>query len=264
MVYIDSEDYDEKKDDLSQRLANGEKLFVISVYQTIGAGQNLQYPIPTGISTVSVNNIPSHKKDFDAIYLDKPTNVLVNMVDKLPEENFAKYIFQIEFLLAVGEINIPTAIGMIKNAFKTFSTQHKQSGYSPVNIYKCRSVDLALTKVIIQAIGRICRTPNKNSNIYIYADDAICDSIDLSTMYRPCNAEYIAFLSAVQKRKTIITDNDNTERLVNIANSTSDTVNRHIHSILSNDWTEDRIKNYKDSEQNNYKFIKCTCKYPGI
>ena len=46
VVVLDGTEYDGKKSDLIERLGKGEKLFVISVYQTIGAGQNLQYPFP--------------------------------------------------------------------------------------------------------------------------------------------------------------------------------------------------------------------------
>ena len=38
--------------------------------------------------------------DIDAIYLDRPTHLLVNIQsDELSEDNFVKYLFQLEFLL---------------------------------------------------------------------------------------------------------------------------------------------------------------------
>lgn len=49
IVFLFGEEYDRTKDDVKKRLSDGEKLFVISVYQTIGAGQNLQYPIPSDL-----------------------------------------------------------------------------------------------------------------------------------------------------------------------------------------------------------------------
>ena len=45
-VILDSADFDNKKDDILGVLANGQRRFVVSSYQTIGAGQNLQYSIP--------------------------------------------------------------------------------------------------------------------------------------------------------------------------------------------------------------------------
>ena len=57
VFYLDGSEYDDKKDNLIKRLSQGEKIFVISVYQTIGAGQNLQYPVPKALrdSLVTIN-----------------------------------------------------------------------------------------------------------------------------------------------------------------------------------------------------------------
>ena len=71
MVFIlEGNGFDEKKDQLVERLSKGEKLFVISAYQTIGAGQNIQYDIPADIygTLIKTNDRPcSKQKDFDAI-----------------------------------------------------------------------------------------------------------------------------------------------------------------------------------------------------
>ena len=57
MLYsINSEDYDAKRAEFIQRLSKGEKLFVISSYNTVGAGQNLQYKAPGNATIVAVND----------------------------------------------------------------------------------------------------------------------------------------------------------------------------------------------------------------
>ena len=40
------DEYDSMKNSIRSRLEKGDRIFVISTYQTLGAGQNLQYPIP--------------------------------------------------------------------------------------------------------------------------------------------------------------------------------------------------------------------------
>lgn len=50
------------------------------------------------------------------------------------------------------------------------------------DIYTKQSVVLLSTRYIIQAIGRICRTNQKNKDIYIYADNNIVDRIDVSVI----------------------------------------------------------------------------------
>lgn len=53
---INSEDYDAKRTEFIQRLSKGEKLFVISSYNTVGAGQNLQYKAPGNATIVAVTS----------------------------------------------------------------------------------------------------------------------------------------------------------------------------------------------------------------
>ena len=105
-----------------------EKLFVISVYQTIGAGQNLQYPIPEYLigRTVKINDRSlKNEKDFDAICLDKPTNLIVPLGDNLEEKEFVKYLFQMEFLQENSEISSYDTVINIKKAFKTYMLGHR-------------------------------------------------------------------------------------------------------------------------------------------
>ena len=55
----------------------------MSSYQTIGAGQNLQYKIPEGRKVVQLGEFVEGDKrflykDFDALYLGNITNMTVN------------------------------------------------------------------------------------------------------------------------------------------------------------------------------------------
>lgn len=117
VVQLDKENYDSKKDDIARRLYEGERLFVISVYQTIGVGQNLQYRIPECYKhqIITINDRPGDaEKDFDAIYLDKPTNLITNFINLCTYEDFLKYIYQIEMLQENGEISINDSETLIK------------------------------------------------------------------------------------------------------------------------------------------------------
>ncbi len=55
----------------------------MSTYQTLGKGQNLQYPIPKNIKTIQTYEADwvKKEKDYDAIYIDKPTNIIPNIND---------------------------------------------------------------------------------------------------------------------------------------------------------------------------------------
>lgn len=250
VLYMQSKDFNTKKSELNSRLLNGEKIFVISAYQTIGVGQNLQYDFNDDINLVKINNRTSLKqKDFDAIYLDKPTNVLVNLVNNIKEEDFVKYIYQVEFLKYHGEVPSSVAINRIKKAFKCFIGKNsiKDGSNLTVDLYKCTSVKLAITKIIIQAIGRICRTSYKNPNIYLYADSDLIDILDISTIDRPCNIEYKTLIEEIINNRHNFTNNE-LENICNKANNTSNVVYKYImNNLLAyDDWTEEKISRWNN------------------
>lgn len=246
IVFLDGSEYEDKKSNLIERLASGEKIFVISVYQTIGAGQNLQYPVPDFLSgqIVKTNDrCLRNEKDFDAIYLDKPTNLIVPLSDNMEEAEFVKYLFQMEFLQETSEVSAYGTMLNIKKAFKTFMMGHRNDD-DFANIYQKQSVMLLSTRYIIQAIGRICRTNQKNKNIYIYADDSIADSLDVSVVNgRIFNPEFVALVDII---KQVGVKSPEVMSLEDSASLKAVRVNKEIKNMLNNDWTEAKIKKWKE------------------
>lgn len=247
VVQLDGEEYDAKKDEITRRLGNGERLFVISVYQTIGAGQNLQYPVPASRmkELITVNDHPNNgHKDFDAIYLDMPTNLLTQLSPNLSEEEFVKYLFQVEMLQENAEVSVKTATAHIKKAFRCFSTKNMSSEYAE-NINNCRSVILLATRVIIQAVGRMCRTNLKPRDIYVFADSRIAERIDFSV----CNGRMFnrEFLELVDSLSSSARGRVGTQDLEfqNEAQLKSIRANKYINSMLREPWTENRIACWK-------------------
>ena len=191
---INSEGYDAKRTKVIQRLSNGEKLFVISSYNTVGAGQNLQYKAPVNAMIVAVNNYDrgDMEKDFDCIYLEKPTNLLVNVDSKkgIEAEDLVRFVYQMEFLMERGEVSRKDGIAVIKDAFICFNGGHTFSGKKG-EPYKTDSVNNFAIRTLIQAVGRICRTGLKNPDIYIYVDDTILRDYDFSSVeQRMLNPEF--------------------------------------------------------------------------
>ena len=222
VVQLDGEEYDAKKDEITKRLGNGERLFVISVYQTIGAGQNLQYPIPKARKgeLIAVNNHPGKdKKDFDAIYLDRPTNLLTQLSANLAEDAFVRYLFDVEMLQENAEISVKLATAHIKRAFRCFSTQNISNEYAD-SLYNCRSVILLATRVIIQAVGRMCRTNMKPKDIFVFADSKLAERMDFSICdWRMFNREFVELMNALNTascgRSDVQTANSRMRRSLN-------------------------------------------------
>ena len=257
VVKLDGVNYDSKKDEIFIRLSVGERLFVISTYQTIGAGQNLQYTIPDNVKNtiVKINNIrDSDEKDFDAIYLDMPTHIIVNSYDCInwTEEDFIKYLYQIEVLKNKCEISLDEARIRIKNAF----AGKNKSKNKLIDLFSLDSYKRATTKILIQAIGRMCRTNNKSPNIYIFVDSRIVDRIDYSICKdknRIMNHEFEALVDALEigkrKRDEAARKEDAKNRaLSDEAEGKSQRVHEAINNKLPGDkpWKFKNIPTWKD------------------
>lgn len=205
-VILDSADFDNKKDDILGALAKGQRRFVVSSYQTIGAGQNLQYDIPELLKgkLVHTNNFKEREqKDFDAIYLDKPTNVMVNMI--LPDvelDEMARYIYQCEYLCDNYEITQMVKDSNIRAAFDKLRGKNKFFN----SLLNTKSAQIAATKCLIQAVGRICRTNIKNPHIYIFAHDEIADVLYypiIEDESKDFNWEFRALVKEFKNNRTI-------------------------------------------------------------
>lgn len=170
-----SVDFDARKEALLSRLSKGDKVFVMTTYATVGAGQNLQYRIPTDVlpdirsicSSARVSRGDS--KDFDAIYLDMPTNVATIVRDG-DKETLLESLFDIESLQENHEIDVSDARTDIEASFSSYyGGLRRRSGKAMDR----SSYRMAYARRVIQAVGRICRTPFKNSTIRILADDTL-------------------------------------------------------------------------------------------
>lgn len=245
VAYLKSAEYDNEKNNILSRLANGEKIFVISTFQTVGAGQNLQYPVPEDLKDklICSNQFPpSEEKDFDAIYIDKPTNLFVNPENNWQEDNFVKYLFQTEFLQESGELSIKEAMAHIRKAFRCYVHEKVPEDYA-ANVHNLKSILMYSTRTVIQAIGRICRTNQKNPNIYIFADARLSDYIDTSVKNnRILNYEFLELIKLIPYEKPTTHGN---EILKNTALLNSNRISRKIYSMLQNKWTDTNILQWK-------------------
>ena len=258
---IDSEEYEEKHANLINRLSNGEKLFVLSSYQTIGAGQNLQYKTPNDVTVVNVNdfNRGDLVKDFDAIYLENPTHLLVNVstYDSLGDEELIRYIFQMESLMESGEISQSDGKSNIKFAFRKLSGERPPRDKKIGEAYKTDSVNNAANRVLIQAVGRICRTGLKNKDIYIYLDEEIFTKHDVTTVkHRMLNPEFVRIVETAPQNEKQRSEESYVLKLENRASQLS---SRHVQRInyLIRGWTTEKIEVWKELRE-------LCLKYPTI
>lgn len=173
---VNSQDFDYKFNSLQEKLAKGERVFVITTYQTIGSGKNIQYPIPDLQKDRVVMDPDDIRgtKDFEGIYLLSPTNLIqtLHFNSESKYDELSKYLFQQEYLYQNKYLTYYQLKSNVSNAFrKTF--------FGESNIFYTRNGDLDLhtLKISEQAVGRLCRCRNKNKNIYVYADYEVAERV---------------------------------------------------------------------------------------
>lgn len=173
---LQSAGFDSLFSSVKEDLQQGKKVFVLTTYQTIGSGKNIQYKISDSLRDLVVidENDAYMTKDFEAIYLLTPTNLLQRLSFDSEEKykHLSNYLFQQEYLFKNGYLTRPQAIRNIANGFR-------QTFWGETNASFTQNGDLYLhtLKVVIQAIGRICRCRNKNKQIYIYTDKEVVERI---------------------------------------------------------------------------------------
>lgn len=252
IVCLNGEEYDSQYAKLIARLSNGEKLFVLSSYYTVGAGQNLQYKKPDNVEVVEVNKWSrgDMEKDFDGIYLEKPTNLIVNVDshNSITNEELVRFIYQMEFMMERGEISRKDGIARIKDAFNYYSGGYSWSGRKSAP-YETLSVNNFAIRTLIQAVGRICRTGLKNKEIYIYVDEDIFKKYNLSQVEsRILNPEFRAIVEYTKNYGIAKSDENEVARLENIAGQQSIKAMQIIND-LKREWDDDSIEYWRQLRQ---------------
>lgn len=182
---FDSQNFDEEKQKLLDRLSKNEKIFVITAYQTLGAGQNVQYNAPTTEGLVQIfepfDKTKQPQKDFDGIYLDMPTNLLVNLKQEKPTEfDLNRRLFQVQMLAEKGDIAPIHLKYEVEEAFRSlFYTKmpFRKPPEGHPDLRKTSDFRQLVLQQIIQAVGRIGRTNWKNKNVRLLADFALVEPL---------------------------------------------------------------------------------------
>lgn len=171
VVFLNKTTLDSERSRLDELLGSGRKMFVITTYGTLGAGQNLQYTFNEAEPVAPINGFGRNtKKDYNAIYVEKPTNIIpFYPVQGGTPAQLMEHIFTLEYLFQNREITESLKIDGIKAAFLGSRALLPIRG-------KCndtRSARLNAAGTVIQAIGRICRTNMKSPKIHIFADSGL-------------------------------------------------------------------------------------------
>lgn len=236
LFILTGNDYEEKKQELQDRLYSGERIFVMSSYATIGAGQNLIYKIPKNNKVIYLDKKDKTdsryvNKDFDALYLGDITHLAVNTYqeDKISAQELLKMLFQVEELSYNGEISRAVKEQMIKLAFRSYAGDEQ---YTYNALAKTRSVRMLATRAVLQAVGRMCRTFVKSPDIYIFIESELLEKLYAGELKkRVLPPELKAIVELREQFGTEYSDEEN--RLLNLAEKISSEGAALLNRILS-------------------------------
>lgn len=257
-IFVDSENYDSLSSILAKTLGKNKKVVVISSYASIGAGVNLQYDkafYKGDLLSYKTLNYIDDKKDFDEIFLGDLTYSEPVLNDETTNNERLKYLYLLQEFYYLGLL--------IQKDFKdNVKTIFRANGYNSMNLKHKKHFDLAMVSQIIQAIGRITRTNNKNKNIYIYYSLNLIDRFN-DIVFANEIFEYEFLPPETQKlfddlqekiKKPKPMQND---MIINKANYISDQGHKFIKGLLARNWSDDDIALWKQLRE-------IVLKYPTI
>lgn len=245
LAILRSADFDIQKAKLIQRLGKGEKIFIVSSYQTLGAGQNLQYPawdkenLVELVPADDVSDKRHHYKDIDAIYLADITNIVINTYSttRITMEQLIQMLIHIEELNMCDDLSVQEAAEMIQVAFRSYLGQGQ---FRKNLLYDTSGVKNFATKIVSQAVGRTCRTFIKSKNIYIFIEEKLLDKISEGEL---CKHILPPEMESILKMKESLgkTYSQDEDTILRKAENISSRGMWTIRQILSQNWTKDSM-----------------------
>lgn len=248
--------FEEAKDTLLRALQDGAKRFILSSYQTLGAGQNLQYSINAPDDYIRLNANSGErdsrfwKKDMDALYLGDVTHVTVNLNDEnvLDEKDLIKFCFQVECLYQNDEISYQALKVLLKDGIGRFSNRKYRISRKMQDVLrKSASVRGYITRDVIQAVGRMGRTFLKRPVIYLFVTEKTLSDLDINCLEgRLLSPEMQALHQARAELRQVSAQEDTIQ---NEAERKATRGNAYIMRMLNAAWTSESMELWKTLRQ---------------
>ena len=153
--------------------AKKDKVVLVSAYQTVSLGMNLQYE----------DYLLSTVKDIDCVFLQKPTQIIPLIMNDSDDEALVNYIYAMEYSRNNDTINAKQADRYIKEAFRIVLLGHDNQIKYKYNTNT--DIVLGMAKQLIQALGRIKRVkePTTPRSIKIYTTNEVVELLGIGYRY---------------------------------------------------------------------------------
>ena len=245
LFIINSRDFFSQKDEYNNKLKNGQRLFIVSTFATVGAGINLHHPICEWIRPY-LRRLDAHekrddsKKDIDELAILDITNMVVNLTkwDEFGWKEQIKNIIQIEECYENGFITDKERTKQINAGFNAID------GYGlhwNKNIIKAtRQEALQAAYWLVQVDGRTKRTLWRNHVQTIYIDEKVFHSFDLAyqQQMKDFHSEELRVILDFREQwekemeRTVVTPERPDEQQL-LAQMKSDRARQEIHRMIS-------------------------------
>ncbi len=237
VVYVSGDGFKETTKRMETILSEGRRVFAVTTYGTLGAGQNIQYRrYDDEYVNISVRD-NDDKADFDFIYVDKPTNIIENPKDGKMEGRM-NLMFQILNLKEKGEVTYADTERFVPDILTGSEVKLKDVRGLMLD---ARSSRRSAAGKVIQAIGRICRTNMKRPVIRILADSRLSDIFtDSPESYGRVNVETRCLIERMTSRTS---DGGKADPRVQRSLSRSHRARRRINQIRR-EWTDESIREW--------------------
>ena len=252
---LTSSNFDETKEQICERLKNGEKLIIFSSYQTVGAGQNLQYPVNESYRDNVVTlphsyNYEKEERDIDSIYLDDITYLTENINDikHFDIKRNMYHLMQVMECFGNYEISVEAKRELVKAGFNSLQNILPKCN---VSLNDAQSIKFHVTRDVIQAVGRMGRTCLRNKHISIYIYEKVLRQLDYNTLMAEFNSEEVKAIGKKLKTKEVTACIDNQLRLAMLrANTISIQVSGKILSTVKRnfkgEWSDNDMRLWKE------------------
>ena len=233
-----------------------ERLVIISAYDSVSVGQNMQYPAPRKFRENlvcltprgEINEETYSKKDIDAIYLGDITHLTTNFgKDCLTEKDLVMAVFQAEELNADGEITSEEKENHVRNAFNNrFSAMWK-----PNELRRTDSIKSEMTRTVIQAVGRIGRSNQRCREVNIYIDNKVIKNLHLETLCQKFMTPEMRALACLLESDSPCKMEKKELRELVMSNTISDKAAEDINSLLGKnahrgEWSAEDIRKWEE------------------
>lgn len=252
---LTSSNFDETKEQICERLKNGEKLIIFSSYQTVGAGQNLQYPVNESYRDNVVTlphsyNYEKEERDIDSIYLDDITYLTENINDikHFDIKRNMYHLMQVMECFGNYEISVEAKRELVKAGFNSLQNILPKCN---VSLNDAQSIKFHVTRDVIQAVGRMGRTCLRNKHISIYIYEKVLRQLDYNTLMAEFNSEEVKAIGKKLETKEVTACIDNQLQLAMLrANTISIQVSGKILSTVKRsfkgEWSDNDMRLWKE------------------